>query len=605
MSSNRKMRAFEMARLVCAYFSSKSEERLFARTGLVTILIASVSVVMLQVWINTINGNLFTALQNRDVHGFFDALLHLAGAILLLIGVWLGRLFAEQTFELRWRRWLTTQYVKRYTDNATLYRMRFLNSENTVDNPDQRIAEDVKKLTSGTLDIFLGLFQSSISLASFATLLWTLSGSVEIPLWYDWQSSRFTSWEKIPGYLLGVAVLYEVVATFIAIRIGRCLIGLNNTQQAHEADFRYGLVRLREDAEAAALLGGSAAECDHAIRRFQSVYRNGMRLIIANGRYSSFRLLSTQVTSYLPYFVAAPRYFMGGITLGEFIQINGAFSQVDSSLAWITRMFPAIADWRATVDRLIEFNQAIDECHQAHNSLKQASSEAPDNIALASGLSLHRPSGEMLFRVEPERNPNGLLLVEGENIVLTGASGSGKSTLLRAIAGFWPHRRGEIRAPATDKSLFLPQRPYLPFGVTLREALWYPKMPASLGNSMKMEASLLYELGLESALPALENGRISDWCKELSLGEQQRLSLARAVLLQPRWLFLDEPFSAMDDMQRGIAMRVLSRDLSKTTIVCVAHTIAQPALMERRHLVLRREGIAFLPASITLAECAA
>ncbi len=604
MQSKRNIKAAAVTRLIWAYFGSSSPERIFARTSLLVALAAAAAVVALQVWINTTNGDLFNALQNRDTHGFFHAVVALAAGIVGLAVIWFCRLFVEQTFELRWRRWLTKLYLDRWTANEAFYRMRFLGSKKAIDNPDQRIAEDIKKLTSATVGIVLGLFQSSLRLLSFAALLWTLSGSIELPLWYDFTTGEFTSWVRIPGYLVWIAVIYETIATCIALTIGRSLVGLDNQQQRCEADFRYGLVRLREDAEAVAFLRGGSREHAYAIERFSKIYNVGMRLILVNARYSLFGLMSGQVTSYLPYLVAAPRFFMGAITLGEFIQINGAFSSVDGSLAWFMRMFPTLAEWRATIDRLIEFEEAMRSCENVRGGL-QTISDGGNTFSVQPRSTIERPSGELLFRMSSHNNVFSLSLSEGENVIITGASGAGKSTLLRVFSGLWPFGGGVIAVPKSSDSLFLPQKPYFPSETSLRAAIWYSETPPLSDEAKLKEAALFHDLGLWHLISALDDDRATDWCKCLSLGEQQRLSLVRAILIKPRWLFLDEPFSAIDEVQQQQAIKTLSSELTATTIVCVTHTPAHLGLNIKRHFDLRREGHDPSLSIVTLVEISA
>jgi putative ATP-binding cassette transporter len=576
---DRKTKAWAAARLIFLYFSPRSSERRFGCVAIVCISAACVAVVQLSVWINTISGQLFTALQDRNIQHFFEALGFLVIAIVLLIGFMLGRLYFQQVFELRWRRWLTALYTDRWADRATFYRMKFL--EHGIDNPDQRIAEDIKQLISGTLSLLFGFFQSCISVVSFGLILWTLSGSVEIPIWYDWSSGRQTASLILPGYLVWVAVIYELVATFIAVKIGQSLKGLDNLQQRREADFRYGLVCLREEAEPVAILKGEATERDYASNRFAAIYRNGMRIIIVNARYSCFQYLSSQVTSYLPYIVAGPRYFAGAITLGEFVQINGAFANVEGSLAWFIGAFPTFAEWRATVDRLLEFVAALEAC-EAFQS-KVTANQDSETLSFHADATLRRPDGSLLLKIASATAEIG----PREHTAITGVSGSGKSTLLKTLAGLWPYGEGMIGVPAANATLFLPQKPYFPSGVSLQEALWYPQAAPAASDE---EAQLLRDLELHHLVPVLDSAASADWCKILSLGEQQRLALIRAFVSKPKWLFMDEPFSALDQDNQRRAAALLNEKLKGTTIIYVGHSLPL-GLNIKRHFVLSQQSL--------------
>jgi len=572
------------ARLLHCYFSRQSDERSFARFAFLTILLLCFAVSGLNIWINTINGALFTALQQKDVHAFFSALLTLASALLLLIGIILSRVVLQRLFELRWRRWLTMRAMKRWTRDGTFYRMQIGTKGAAIDNPDQRVAEDIKSLVATTLRLAIGGFQALVSFFSFAALLWHYSGSLTLPVWYDWNTGHFSTYITIPGYLVWIAIIYQFAATWIAFRISRPLKVLENRQQRHEADFRHGLIKLREDAEAIALLHGGEREYAYAFARFGAIYRNGVELLKINARYLSFEVLSNQLTSYLPYFVAGPRYFLGAITLGEFVQINNAFGHVSGDLAWFIGMRPSLAEWRATLERLLAFEVATQQSYTPECAADELvwAANTEDAFAFPEGIILETPQGAPLMRIGATLNGEAVTLRAGEHVLMTGASGIGKSIFVKALAGFWPFGQGMIKVPRKSL-LILPQQPYFPFAASLREALWYPHLPASDEATRVREKQLLTTFDLGGFIPLLERGTPQDWRKILSLGEQQHASLVRAALLQPHWLILDETVSGLATATQDRVLGALARACPATTFILIGHTPLHQAIAFRRH----------------------
>jgi vitamin B12/bleomycin/antimicrobial peptide transport system ATP-binding/permease protein len=525
-----------------------SEERWSARVLLTSIIGLNLSLVGVNVLQNEANGALFTALQQQNAPGFYRAFVIVVFLILLYLAVAVLRVYLDQTLQLRWRRWLTDQYVTRWLADRVFYRMRF---SERVDNPDQRISEDVRLFVERSMALGLGFLNSLATFASFAALLWYLSGSITLPI----GSFAVT----IPGYLLWVAVLYSGLGSVIAHLIGRPLIRLNNRQQAVEADFRFNLVGLREEAEGIALYGGEAQERSIALGKFRVLYDNFRRIIVRSNQYLMFQLLLSQGTSSFALLITSPRYFSGAIQLGVLIQTANAFERVNEALSWFIGSYTAFAEWRATVDRLTEFAAELKRETAAAVLGTRTETGAQDSIDLQDvGVSL--PDGALLLA------PFTLSLKPHEPVLVKGPSGSGKSTLFRVLAGLWPFATGRIGLPAGAKMLFLPQRPYMPIGA-LREALWYPARPA-FDREPEARAALT-SVGL-SAL----SGRLDEdahWAQTLSLGEQQRLALARALLIKPDWLFLDEATSATDEDEEAALYRAVVGALPATTIVSIGH----------------------------------
>jgi len=535
-----------------------SEERWSAWALLGANIGLTLGAVYISVLMNTANGALYTALQKLDGAGFYRAF----GVILLLIVLYLlvvlPRSFLNQTLQLRWRRWLTDQYLSHWLAHRIFYRLRF---SGKTDNPDQRISEDARIFTELTVTLAFGLLSSLVTLASFAAILWQLSGSITIPI--------FGIEITIPGYMFWVAVLYSGGGSVIAHLVGRPLIRLTNRQQAFEADFRFSLVRLREEAESIALYHGEEQERGIALGRFGVLYDNFKRLILRNIQYQTFQLFFGQFAALFPVLVASPRYFAGAIEFGILMQISNAFWQVNEALSWFIGNYPVFASWRAAVDRLTEFGGEIKREAKAKVVGACIHTTAGDTIELKE-VSVALPTGTPLLA------PMTLSLKPQEAVLLKGPSGCGKSTLFRVITGLWPFAAGRIRLPEGASTLFLPQRPYMPIG-TLREALWFPARPPSDGDAEVHAALAAVDL---SALGERLDEE-AHWTHVLSPGEQQRVAIARALLNKPDWLFLDEATSALEEDHEGELYRMLADDLGGTTMISIGHRRSLEAYHQR------------------------
>ena len=546
----------------------QSEERWSASAFLALIIGLNLGLVYVTVLQNQANGSLFTALQRHDGSGFFRAFGVVVLLIMLYFTVAAFRVFLDQTFQLRWRRWLTDQYIERWLADRTFYRMRF---SERVDNPDQRISEDVRLFIERTMDLGLGLLNSLATLVSFAALLWILSGSITLPL----GSFEIT----IPGYMFWAAVLYSAFGSVIAHWIGRPLIGLYNRRQAVEADFRFNLLRLREEAEAIALYGGEAQERFNAMGRFQKIYETIKRIILRSNQFLIFQLFFSQFVNLFALLIASPGYFSGAIELGALMQIANAFQRVNEALSWFVGSYTNFAEWRATVDRLIEFDSEMQNEVEAGASSRHIEIAPQDTIELQN-VGVVRPDGTALLA------PVTLRFMPGEAVMVTGSSGTGKTTLFRILAGLWPFTTGRVRLPERAKTLFLPQRPYMPIA-TLRGALWFPARPPS---DREGEVRAALELvGLSWLDTRLDEH--AHWMQILSPGEQQRAAIVRALLIKPDWLFLDEATSALDEDQEAELYRNLAAALPGTTIVSIAHRHSLVAYHSRILTVDRAMGL--------------
>src|SRR5262245_17433742 len=536
-------------RLVLPYW--RSEDRRAALGLLAVIVGLNLGAVYVLALLNAWNRAFYDALQQRD----YAAFTHELGRFCLLAGAFIVtavyRQYLTQTLEMRWRRWLTDEFLRGWLGDRVYY--RFEHAHRATDNPDQRIAEDLRLFTNGTLALVTGLLNAVVTLAWFVGILWTLSGPLAIPL-----GGRMLS---IPAYLVWAAILYALAGSVITHRIGRPLVHLNARQQRTEADFRFGLVRLRESAEEVALYGGEPLEQRRLHERFTAILDNWWRLLRAQKRLTWFTAGYGQAASVFPILVAAPRYFSGAIQLGALMQIASAFGRVQDALSWFVDSYQSLAEWKASVGRLLAFTQgmtAVTAAPVGEGAIRIRASSAGE-VAL-DGVDITLPTGSTLIR-DASR-----VIHRGEHVLLAGPSGSGKSTRFRAMAGLWPYGRGEIRRPTAERMLFLPQRPYLPIA-SLREAVAYPSDPRGFGDAAIVAALRRCRLdGLASRL-----GEVQHWAQQLSPGEQQLVALARAFLHAPAWLFLDEATAALDEATEGHIYQELRTHLPGTTIVSIAH----------------------------------
>jgi len=541
--------------LAAPYF--RSEEKWKARLLLLAIVLLNLGTVYMAVQFNDWYRVFYDALEKRDQAVFWQQLgrfTYLAfGAIIIAV----YKFYLTQLLQMRWRAWMTRDYLDRWLSHRAFYKMELgrytaqANANESPDNPDQRIQEDVHSFTTATISLSMGLLNAVVTLVSFVGILWALSGSFGFTL----GSNSYT----IPGFMVWAAVAYCVVGSVLAHYIGRPLIKLNFMQQRYEANFRHHMVRVREYSESIALDNGEKVERKQLDGRFTTVLANYLSLIRANKKLIWFQSFFGQAAVIFPFLVAAPRFFSGAIQLGELIQISQAFGKVQDSLSWFVDNYDSIASWRATTDRLTSFEDSM--MAQAKDNTSLATSEAAS--LTADGLTLALPTGAVLL--------SGLALHAdaGDFVLLKGPSGSGKSTLFRTLAGIWPFASGRVARPAN--AMFIPQRPYFPNG-SLRDALAYPEPAAHYGDDALKQA-------LNDALLPHLAARLDEedaWSQKLSGGEQQRLSIARVLLKKPQWIFADEATSALD----GAAEKTLYerlRALVKTSqgaMISIAHNPA-------------------------------
>lgn len=531
--------------LIKPYWSS--DEKWRARGLLAAIVALALGMVYLDVLFNSWNRDFYNALENKNFSAFREQLWRFSYLAFIYIAVAIYRVYLTQALEMRWRMWMTRQYLGEWLANQAYYRIEQTRS---ADNPDQRIAEDLSFLTSGSLTLSLGLLSSVVSLASFVGILWSVSGPISFMLG--------TQELTIPGYMVWFALAYAGVGSILVWWIGRPLVFQNFDQQRFEADFRFGLVRIREHAEAVALYRGEAQEEAQLSTRFERIRKNWWAIMrttkqlnVASNFYAQFAII-------FPFLVGAPRYFSGKITLGDLMQISSAFGHVQDALSWFINAFSSLASWKASVNRLASFHAAVTAARTQSSGIAVMRNNV--GAILLDGVTLQLPAGAPLTK------PLSAHIHFGQRILITGPSGCGKSTLFRAIAGIWPYGAGSIEIPSQASLLFLPQKSYLPIG-TLRAAIAYP---AAEDAHKDLAIQHYLELcGLAAFRDKLDEQ--DNWSQRLSPGEQQRVAFVRALLIRPQVLFLDEATSALDQDLEERLYSLLLQELPETTIVSIAH----------------------------------
>lgn len=540
--------AKNFTRIAVPYYRSK--DRWAGRALLIAVIALQLFQVWLNVRFNAWYNTFYTALQNKDWDTFIWQLgvFSLLAAFFIVTAVY--QLYLQQWLQIRWRYWLTHAYLGRWLGQGTHYRMRLKGDQ--ADNPDQRIADDIRMFINSTLDIGIALLGSIVTLVSFVVILWNLSAAT--PLMIGTESYN------VPGYLVWAALIYAIIGTWITHLVGRPLVKLNFDQQRYEADFRFSLVRLRENAEEVTLLSGEKAEEERLTQRFGNVVRNWYGIMQRTKRLTFLTAGYSQVAIIFPFLVVSPVYFFGAMTLGGLMQVASAFGQVQSSLSFFVTAYTNIADWKAVLDRLAGFEASIDWAEGLDKTGPRVEFSDGANTLSADALAVGLPNGQEIVRVKD------FSIESGERVLVTGPSGSGKTSLFRALGGAWPFGDGAIRVPTGANVLVLPQRPYLPLG-TLRGALAYPG-PDDAFTPEEIE-DVLKAVGLSALRGDLDT--TAYWNDKLSGGEKQRLSIARALLQKPDWLFLDEATSALDEPAETALYRLLLAKLPDAAIVSIGH----------------------------------
>ena len=539
--------------LITPYWNSeeKKSARLYL-AGIITLTIAAVYMtLLLNEWFNSF----YSALQNYDSGAVYSGLLRFTGLAFAHIAFAVYSYYLQQRLALRWRKWMTKNYLAKWTGQQMYYRLEMF-SQGTADNPDQRISEDINLFTARTLSFMSGLLRSATTIVCFIFVLWNLSEVLSF--------SAAGQEIHIYGYLVWTALAYSVLGTWITHKVGHRLVSLNYLQQKLEADFRFSMVRLRETAESVAFYNGAAKEEAFLSNRFMTLLRNTLFIIKKQKQLSWLTNSYAQIAIIFPFVVAVPRYLSQNISLGGLMQIANCFGKVQDAMSYFVDVYASLAEWQSCAERLLSFDKHIaaieKETEEKSGSLVRE--ETPDRLRLTD-VTISVPAMDENKRTREIISSAACTIRSGEHVILKGPSGSGKSTLLRTLAGFWPYVKGHISMPAPSEMMFIPQKPYIPMG-TSAEAASYP-----LGTAdEEILSPLLVECGLSHLMEKTDTE--ADWSHILSLGEQQKLAFVRVFLRKPKWVFLDEATSAMDEETEEKMYRLLTA-LPGTTVISIGH----------------------------------
>lgn len=535
-------------RLMKSYW--QSGERWRARGLLAGVVVLSLGQVYMLVMLNQWNNVFYNALQERDFAAFWPLIGQFSLIAFGYIIMAVYAIYVQQMLEIKWRAWMTERYLGEWLHRKTYYRLQAAGRMD-MDNPDQRISDDIGSFVNLTLTLFIGFLKQAASLAAFVFILWELSGTLEVPLGGIVLS--------VPGYMVFVTLLYSAAGTWLAHKVGRRLIGLNYDQQRYEADFRFSMVRVRENSESIAFYGGEGPEMQNFQERFRMVIGNFWALMKRTKLLNFYVNGYAQLAIIVPILMSAPKYFAGDMQLGGFIQTLSAFGRVQDALSYFVEAYGTIAGYVAVIRRLGGFRQHMQEAEELESDFAFSRRDDINGLVLRD-VQVALPDGRRLT----ERLS--LAVPAGKYLLVSGGSGCGKSTLLRALAGIWPYGGGSVAMPEGWRIMFLPQRPYLPLG-SLRRAVYYPQaVPEQEDAGLKL---LLERFGLGRLADRLDE--TDDWSRILSLGEQQRLAFIRILLFRPDMVFLDESTSAMDEQREAEAYDALKELLPDMAVISVGH----------------------------------
>jgi putative ATP-binding cassette transporter len=531
----------QFRRLAFAYFSPRSDAGWRPLLSVLLVLLLAIAAVRLEVLFSYQSNGMYTALQDLDAAAFarfigIFAILATIYVVRVLVGF-----YVQQAVVIRWRIWLNDRIVGDWLEGTAYHRGRYTPS--AVDNPDQRIQEDIASFPAVSLSLAVGAVSSLVSLVSFTLILWQLSGPLSV------------LGLEIPRAMTFIAYVFVIIASVIAFRIGRPLIRLNFLNERFNASFRYALMRMRDNSENIAFHRGEGVERNVLSGRFHDVIGNAWAMLYRSLKFQGFNLGISQIAVVFPVIIQAPRYFAGQITLGDVQQTGTAFGQVHDSLSFFRNAYDDFASYRAVLDRLTGLLDADDQARALPAvrleegeglEVRDLTVRLPDESTLVDDLDL---------RVSP-----------GGSLLVMGPSGGGKTTLLRSLADLWPWADGVVRRPLGEGSLFVSQDPYLPLG-TLRTALASPGPADRIDN--EHAAQVLRKVQLPHLIDRLDHE--ADWAHRLSPGEQQRLGFARVLLAKPRVVFLDEATSALDEGLEHTLYTLLREELPDCTIVSIGH----------------------------------
>jgi vitamin B12/bleomycin/antimicrobial peptide transport system ATP-binding/permease protein len=489
----------------------------------------------------------YDAIQQYNYAKFMAALYKFCIIATLYIAIQIIEYYFRMTLEVRWRKWLTTQYIEHWLHNKAYYKSQF--TPQFTDNPDQRIAQDVNSFISLCIELILGFIKSITTLVSFVIILWHISGVFS----FTFGGYNFI----IHGYMVFAALIYAIIGTYITFKIGKPLIKLNYQQEKYEADLRFSLMRVREYSENIAFYNGEQQEKSHIKTRLLHTINNFIQYIKMSVRLDVFRIGYKQIAIIFPIVIAAPRYFTKAIKLGDLIQIMSAFASVQESLSYFISTFHSLSSWRAVINRLNGFNLNLDET----KALTAIPIEAGTSYLQIKSLTINLPSQQTLL------TNISLNLNAGDRLLIQGKSGVGKTTLLRTIAGLWHFASGHIYQKPGLTSLFISQKPYIPSN-SLKDSLCYPTISPGILHDSEI-AIILTKCKLSHLNTELNVS--TQWGNKLSIGEQQKIAFCRILINRPDIIYLDEATSALDEETEAVMYQTLIQELPQSVIISVGH----------------------------------
>jgi putative ATP-binding cassette transporter len=532
---------------------------------------------------NLWNRAIFDALQGKNAQAVFFLSLVYFALLAASVGVNVAQVYGRMTLQRRWRRWLTDNVIDRWLTSGRYYQLNLVSGDHQ--NPEYRIADDVRIATESPVDFVTGVLQAFLSAATFIAVLWTIGGALDVtvggvPL-------------HIPGFLVVAAVIYAVVASGSMVLIGRRFVRVSEGKNQAEAELRYLLTRLRENGESIALIQGEDEERSGVDRSLRKVLRSWRDICLQNMKTTIVSQTSSYIAPVLPIILCAPKFLDGTMSLGQVMQAASAFTIVQAAFNWLVDNYPKLADWTASARRVASLMTSLDALERAESGdgvgRIQRSDEGEGAALRLRDLSVTLDDGTAVV------GDTDIAIQPGERVLVAGESGTGKSTLVRAIAGLWPWGEGTIEVKQGAKLMLLPQRPYIPLG-TLRRAATYPD--AADSRSADDVAKAFRRVGLEHLTDRIDEE--APWDQTLSGGEKQRLAFARIFLHNPDIVVLDEATAALDPKSQDALMALLSERPDETTLLSVGHRPELEAFHSRKIVLERRRGGARLVSDVKL-----